>query len=40
MEKMKVRDLNDDIIGILTFSDLFSKASKVMKECGGKAMPQ
>ncbi|MBF0233874.1 MAG: CBS domain-containing protein [Desulfamplus sp.] len=29
---------NDDIIGILTFSDLFNKASKVMKECGAKAM--
>ena len=31
---------NDDIIGVLTFSDLFNKASKVMKECGVKAMPQ
>ena len=28
---------NDDIIGVLTFSDVFKKTSRVMKECGSKA---
>jgi len=28
----------DEIIGILTFSDVFEKTSQVMKECSGKVL--
>ncbi len=27
---------NDDIIGILRFSDVFKKVSQIMKACGAK----
>jgi Mg2+/Co2+ transporter CorC len=29
---------HDEIIGILTFSDVFKKTSQIMKECGAKTM--